>query len=538
MNKKIISLTLILAMIFTGTYAYALDASLTGDVITISGSGFGANDKIPVVITKPGVDASGLSDGNIKEGVIFAYEATAAPSGELSLKVRLPLGSPAGWYTARAGAGSDGFYYATEQEIDSAVSAFAGASESSIGGVIRTYSIDKPIVYLDLNGIYAQYTSYVQKLFVTQLDVDVPQSIADIQNTYSLSLDIAAFAKEGAAAVEALLGDAAYSSYVDAVNSAADVSGTFVNLRPSEIYTMSELTLAMRKANALAALSGADRTKVMGIAADYNDVLALDLSGDYLKCDSLEVAKVLAGQDFTSIEAVRKAFADRVSELTAPKPGKTSGSSGGSGGASFSAQLNNESANPPSSSATDSLVFSDMKDYEWASSYVTALSKIGVVNGIGGGLFDPAGYVTREQYVKMLALAFKASVSAVDCAFTDVVPGSWYADYVAWGNANGIVTGVSPTEFGVGRPITREDMCTVTYRALNSMQITLERGTLEFDDSDCISAYASDAVAALTASGVISGRDNGSFAPGDCCNRAEAAKVVYLIMQKAGVLNG
>jgi hypothetical protein len=49
--------------------------------------------------------------------------------------------------------------------------------------------------------------------------------------------------------------------------------------------------------------------------------------------------------------------------------------------------------------------FSDVKPSNWASGYIQWAKDNGIINGVGGGRFDPQGNVTYEQTVKMIVLA-------------------------------------------------------------------------------------------------------------------------------------
>jgi hypothetical protein len=49
--------------------------------------------------------------------------------------------------------------------------------------------------------------------------------------------------------------------------------------------------------------------------------------------------------------------------------------------------------------------FSDVKPSNWASGYIQWAKNNGIINGVGGGRFDPQGNVTYEQAVKMIVLA-------------------------------------------------------------------------------------------------------------------------------------
>ena len=58
--------------------------------------------------------------------------------------------------------------------------------------------------------------------------------------------------------------------------------------------------------------------------------------------------------------------------------------------------------------------------------------------------------------------------------------------------------------------------------------------SLDFADSSSIPDYAKEAVAALSKSGIINGVGGNTFAPDDSSSRAQAAKIIYGIMQLKG----
>ena len=541
MSKKFISIIMLIAVALGSFTSYALDATITNGVISISDEGYSAEKVIPVVITKPGADIYSMNDTNIKQSIIFAYQAQSGSNGSLQLNVKLPQNSPAGWYTVWTGATSDAFYYATDGEINSAVSEFTNATVATINSAIDTYTVKKPIVYLDLSGLYSEYKSYVQKVFVTQIQSSNPADIGEIQTCYAKAIDIVRFAKDDSVSVLELLNQSKYSDLVDSINSACDVADMFINVRPTQMYTFVEVESTTRIANALVALNKSVRSQAMNTVSVYNDVFCLNLSGDYLKCDPLEVGKALSGHGFTSVSQVQNAFNNRVRELisNSSRPGSTP-SVGGSSGPSFSASLGgNDTPSKPQDNVPQipQTEFVDMIGYEWSQDYVAYLTSKGVVNGTSASTYSPGDNLTREQYVKMIALCLGVNPVQKTKTFEDTDEDAWYAPYIAWAVESGIVNGISETKFGVGESITREDMCVIACRALNYLVINMNAGTLSFKDTQKISDYAAGSVSLLVGENIISGKNGGFFAPKDYSNRAEAAKVIYLIMQKGGAFD-
>ena len=85
--------------------------------------------------------------------------------------------------------------------------------------------------------------------------------------------------------------------------------------------------------------------------------------------------------------------------------------------------------------------------------------------------------------------------------------------------------GLSDTEFGIGRYITRQDAAVIIARAA---KIGDDGASADiFDDAAEIADYAEGAVGALTKIGAINGNGDGLFLPNDAVTRAEAVKIVY-----------
>ena len=178
-------------------------------------------------------------------------------------------------------------------------------------------------------------------------------------------------------------------------------------------------------------------------------------------------------------------------------------------------------------------VFKDISSVPWAEEYITKLFNSGVINGDGSGSFYPERNVTREEFVKMLLLTFDIELgSDAQADFADVAPGSWFAPYVYASYKLGIVNGISATEFGTGKNITRQDLAVMLVRCLEHKEIALDNsaGNLTFGDEADISGYATYAVKKLKDAGVFSGDVNGNFNPESFATRAEVAKVLGILM--------
>ena len=117
--------------------------------------------------------------------------------------------------------------------------------------------------------------------------------------------------------------------------------------------------------------------------------------------------------------------------------------------------------------------------------------------------------------------------------FNDVKSDAWYADSVAISVKAGIVKGQSSTTFGAAAQISREEMVTMLMRGYEFVNGKQSNGTATvFKDQSKISTWAAGFVKEATALGLINGRGEGTFQPQGVSTRAEAAQVIYNLLQK------
>lgn len=179
--------------------------------------------------------------------------------------------------------------------------------------------------------------------------------------------------------------------------------------------------------------------------------------------------------------------------------------------------------------------FTDLGSVEWARPAIAYWVNKGVLNGKGDGKFAPNDYVTREEFVKMAVLAFNFPIVASDKTFDDVKAEDWFNKYVHTAVKYGIINGISDTLFGTGGNITRQDMTTVLYRAIEAdgtIEMYPVKTTVDFTDMNLVSDYAVEAVSGLYKSNLINGMGDGTFAPLANCTRAEAAVALYKVLYK------
>ena len=117
--------------------------------------------------------------------------------------------------------------------------------------------------------------------------------------------------------------------------------------------------------------------------------------------------------------------------------------------------------------------FSDVPADRWSCKYVKRLVELEITAGIGRGLFDPEGVVTREQMAAFITRALDEVPADGYCGtedpFTDVPYGGWSCKYVKRLVELGITKGIGEGLYGPGNPVTRAQMAVFMARAFLGM---------------------------------------------------------------------
>lgn len=198
---------------------------------------------------------------------------------------------------------------------------------------------------------------------------------------------------------------------------------------------------------------------------------------------------------------------------------------GGGGGGGYTPPVQNI---PDKDIINNTVFFSDISSTFWAYDSIMKLSGSSIISGYPDNTFRPNDYIKREELCKIIAVAngFTASDKT---SFADVDDGAWYADYVNALYENGIIKGISETEFGVGNNVSRQDLAVIIYRLYIKNGNAINGEKTDFSDGEEISDYAKEAVAKLGYAKIINGRGNNLFAPKDFATRAEVAQLIASI---------
>ena len=187
----------------------------------------------------------------------------------------------------------------------------------------------------------------------------------------------------------------------------------------------------------------------------------------------------------------------------------------------------------PEEPEDEGLPFIDVHEGDWFYENVGYVYENGLMNGVSETLFEPNGTVTRGMIVTILHRLEGEPESDYDMPFTDVAEQQWYAGAVRWAAGEGIVTGVSATEFAPDDPITREQFAAILWRYAQSKgyDVSASADLTGFLDYGQISEYALPALQWAVGAGVMSGRGDGILAPQGTATRAEAAAMLMRFVE-------
>lgn len=181
-------------------------------------------------------------------------------------------------------------------------------------------------------------------------------------------------------------------------------------------------------------------------------------------------------------------------------------------------------------------------DY-WAHKGIDYCVRNRLMSGVGAGTFSPDTACTRAQIVKIL---YNLSGNQTDYSyyylpFTDVAPGAWYYNAVAWAYCNDVTSGTSATTFTPNAAITRQQLVTFLYRYTvkyapeftgNAAQISA------FPDAGSVANWAYAAMSWAVGNGLIkgNGHDNGLdyLDPNGSATRAQTATIIMRYCQLIG----
>ncbi|GEM_PF-2813949 len=153
-----------------------------------------------------------------------------------------------------------------------------------------------------------------------------------------------------------------------------------------------------------------------------------------------------------------------------------------------------------------------------------------------GGKYTVEVNVTSDKTIKA-----SATYTVLDSFEDAMVPTSFYYAPVKWAKAQGVASGISSMEFGVGQTVSRAQFVTWLYRlAQKASPIVDVKGDVESLKFSDVSkdAYYAEAVAWASEEGIAAGTSATTFNPNAPVTRAQAATFLYRFNGKAAYATG
>ena len=178
--------------------------------------------------------------------------------------------------------------------------------------------------------------------------------------------------------------------------------------------------------------------------------------------------------------------------------------------------------------APEPLPFGDVDDGDWFADAVRFVYANGMMNGVSETDFAPHAATSRSMIVTILYRMEGEPVVDYAMDFTDVASDAYYTEAVRWAASKGIVGGYGNGLFGANDDVTREQLAAILYRyaAYQGYDVSQRADLSGFGDAESISGYAQEALSWAHAQGLVLGFEDGSLRPQGTASRAQIAAVL------------
>lgn len=144
--------------------------------------------------------------------------------------------------------------------------------------------------------------------------------------------------------------------------------------------------------------------------------------------------------------------------------------------------------------------FDDVPATGWVAEAAAFVSSHELFQGTAPGRFSPDAPMSRGMLAVVLHNLENNLAQALTGAFADVSNGQWYAEGVAWAEAQGIIGGYGNGRFAPNDSVTREQLAVMLWRYAGSPAATDRE--LHFADADRASDWAVEALCWATENGI------------------------------------
>lgn len=183
-------------------------------------------------------------------------------------------------------------------------------------------------------------------------------------------------------------------------------------------------------------------------------------------------------------------------------------------------------------------LYSDVSKADWFYSFINYVTEKDTISPVSADVFAPYTQATRAVVVEALYRMDGSPVTEQSNPFTDVSESDVSKNAILWAAEQGIVVGVTETEFAPESPVTREQLAVILNKSISVLGLDLPEvlEPVSYIDSDDIAIWAKDSVDRMQVLWLMSGLDDGSFHPLGNTSRAEFAVVLFKLAGEEVVL--
>ena len=188
--------------------------------------------------------------------------------------------------------------------------------------------------------------------------------------------------------------------------------------------------------------------------------------------------------------------------------------------------------------APEPLPFGDVDDGDWFAGAVRFVYENGMMNGVSETDFAPHAATSRSMIVTILYRLEGEPVVDYAMDFTDVAGDAYYAEAVRWAASEGIVGGYGGGLFGSDDAVTREQLAVILYRyaVYKGYDVSIGEDTniLSYADFADLSEYAIPSMQWACGAGVITGVTDATLVPQGEATRAQVAAMLMRFCEAIG----
>ena len=186
----------------------------------------------------------------------------------------------------------------------------------------------------------------------------------------------------------------------------------------------------------------------------------------------------------------------------------------------------------PEEPATDvSDLFIDIAPDAWYKDAVQYAYDNGLMTGVSATEFAPEATTTRAMIVSILA-RLENVTTAEAAGFADVDDNDWYATAVSWAANVGVVNGYEDNTFRPNTAITREQLAAIlmNYAAYKGEDVSNRADLTSYTDQP--STWATETMSWAVAEGLISGVTADTLQPQGAATRAQVAAILQRFLSE------